>query len=318
LSSHNRNRPFHGAALVALVAGLAGCTPGGLRNGSNDPLLAPAGSISVYQLAGHLGLSLENSSSTAATLRNNANVVMIFGRPAGQAYVNGTPVGASGGIVPSDGMLFIPQPLESDIRQALRIPRRVRAVPAPRPSPRAQRLGQVVIDAGHGGQDPGAISILGVREKTIVLDTALRIAGELERAGVEATLTRGHDTSLTLEDRAALANRIRPRLFVSVHADSAENGDAQGFTVYVAREASSESLAAAQAVERRLAGLGIRSRGIRRANYRVLVQTTCPAVLVELGYLSSIDEATKLVQSAYRRRLAVAIAQGIADHLRLQ
>ena len=303
---------------MALVAGLAGCTPGGLRNGSNDRFAVPAGSISVYQVAGHLGLSLENSSSTAATLRNKANVVMIFGRPAGQAYVNGTPVGASGGIVPSDGMLFIPQLLESDIRRALRVPRRIRQVPATPPLPQVERLGQVVIDAGHGGQDPGATSILGVQEKAIVLDTALRIAEELERAGAEVSLTRGHDTSLTLEDRAALANRIRPRLFVSVHADSAENGNAQGFTVYVAREASSESLAAAQAVERRLADLGSRSRGVRRANYRVLVQATCPAVLVELGYLSSINEATKLVQSAYRRRLAVAIAQGVGDYLRLQ
>jgi N-acetylmuramoyl-L-alanine amidase len=173
----------------------------------------------------------------------------------------------------------------------------------------------VVIDAGHGGKDPGATSIHGDKEKGIVLDVARRVAENLIGHGVDAQLTRSDDHFIELEERSALANRLRAELFVSIHADSARNRSAQGFTVYVARQSSRPSQDAADAIARRLQAAGAAPRGRREANYRVLVGTTCPAVLVELGYLSNAQEAAMLARPAYRRQLADAIAEAITDYL---
>jgi N-acetylmuramoyl-L-alanine amidase len=127
-------------------------------------------------------------------------------------------------------------------------------------------------------------------------------------------LTRSDDRFIELEERSSLANRLRAELFVSIHADAARNRTAQGFTVYVARQPARSSQDAADAVARRLQAAGAFSRGRKEANYRVLVGTTCPAVLVELGYLSNAQEASLLTRPAYRRQLADAIANAVIDY----
>ena len=138
---------------------------------------------------------------------------------------------------------------------------------------------------------------------------------ESRAAGVDVILTRRSDKFIDLNERAEVANRARADVFVSIHADSSPNTRAYGFTVYVARQASRNSLILARAIERRLRDTGVVSRGVRKANYRVLVRTACPAVLVELGYLSNVSEAAKLLQKDYRRNLASAISEGIVDYL---
>ena len=128
-------------------------------------------------------------------------------------------------------------------------------------------------------------------------------------------LTRSNDRFLELEERADVANRAKADLFVSIHADSAANRSAQGFTVYVSRSASASSRYAADAIIRGLCATGLDNRGIRSADYRVLVRTNCPAVLVELGYLSNWADAAKLQNDAFQDRLADAICQGIGKVL---
>jgi len=174
---------------------------------------------------------------------------------------------------------------------------------------------RVVVDPGHGGRDPGAISVIGMYEKQINLVVATEAARLLKRRGIDVWLTRATDVYLTLEQRAAIANGRRAHLFVSVHADSAVNRSARGFTVYIARRASSESHRAAGAVERAMRTTGMDSRKIRKADYRVLVQTHGPAILVELGYLSNHREAALLAQPHFQKRLAEAVAQGICGYL---
>lgn len=104
----------------------------------------------------------------------------------------------------------------------------------------------VVIDAGHGGSDPGAISVSGqVSEK----DLALALAGELrdllvERGRVRVAMTRADDRYLTLEDRAAVARRLDAALFVSLHMDSAPNPLARGASVYSLSDVASDEEAA--------------------------------------------------------------------------
>ena len=118
-------------------------------------------------------------------------------------------------------------------------------------------------------------------------------------------------------DSGAVVSLRNADLFVSIHADSAANRAARGFTVYVCRGASADSHATAKAViQSQDSGSGLNSRGVRAANYRVLVQTQCPAILVELGYLSNRQEAMMLRQDAVRKKLARCVAEGIDSFLR--
>ena len=144
-------------------------------------------------------------------------------------------------------------------------------------SPLARGRPIVVIDAGHGGRDPGATSVSGqVREKQLTLALAQALRDELVKRGrVRVAMTRDDDRYLTLDDRAAMARRLDASLFVSIHIDSAANPLARGASVYslsdVASDAEAASLAArendgadsgrgAASVDAMLADLAMRSQ----------------------------------------------------------
>ena len=129
--------------------------------------------------------------------------------------------------------------------------------------------------------------------------------------GQVSVMTRDSDVFISLEGRWQLANRYRPRLFVSVHADSSPRPAAEGFTLYIAHGASAQSRRAAQCLEDALAEAGRPSRGIRSAGFQVLIHTTCPAVLIEMGYLTHDREARELRDPRVQARLAQAIVAGI-------
>jgi N-acetylmuramoyl-L-alanine amidase len=293
-----------------LVAAIVGCQPSASVQMGHDILPAPENVISAQHLAYRLGLTVDADSGAMVSLRNAANCVTLFADPGGQAYVNGKPVGPRGGFVRLRGVLFVPASLEGQMRYAMR-PLPVTAKP---PQAKGRR---VVIDPGHGGKDPGAISPIGLMEKDVVLPVSLEVARLLRQAGHEVIMTRQIDVFLELDDRAEVANRRDADLFVSIHADSADNRDARGFTVYVRRGASSGSQTVANAVVRSLdSGSGLGSRGVREANYRVLVRTECPAILVELGFLSNRQDASLLRQDAVQKKLARCIAEGIDSFLK--
>ncbi len=306
------------AGILALaMALLAGCAPQPTQRG-HELLPSPPDTVSMYKLAGRLDMAVTSHSATMVSMHDGRNSVVIFAGPEGRLYVNGQHLAAvQGSVARANGILFIPIDYEPAIRGEL---------PPPAPPPPPARAAQppvptglggriVVIDPGHGGKDPGAISVHGDKEKAIVLEVAQIVTDELLRRGADARLTRTDDRFVELEDRSAMANRLRADLFVSIHADAARNRAARGFTVYVSRQPGRASQAAADAIARRLQATGAASRGRKEANYRVLVTTTCPAVLVELGYLSHFGEAARLAMPAYRRQLAQAVADGIADYL---
>jgi N-acetylmuramoyl-L-alanine amidase len=121
------------------------------------------------------------------------------------------------------------------------------AVPLPRiEGPNDSRLPLVVIDAGHGGHDPGAISPhSGSREKDITLALARAIRDDLLASGrVRVALTRADDRYLVLEERFGIARRLKADLFISVHADAAENETASGASIYTLSEVASDREAA--------------------------------------------------------------------------
>ncbi|MFW6062057.1 MAG: N-acetylmuramoyl-L-alanine amidase [Planctomycetota bacterium] len=278
---------------------------------------APHQSISVYQLAGRLGLRVVRSSGTMAVLGNRHNRVLLFPGRRGRAYVNNRRLGVRGVLSVRD-LLFVPRSLPRHLAPLLRRP----APPTPgrrprrRSAPSASPLGRVVVDAGHGGRDPGARSVLDYDETEVVLPVARELGRLLRINGARVTLTRAADEFLELNERADIANRLDADLLVSVHADWAERSSARGFTVYIARGASQTSRRAAEAIADRLQAAGVHSRGVKEANFRVLVRTEGPAVLVELGFLSNYGEARRLRSPSYRHRLAEAIAAGVADVLR--
>ena len=301
-------RVFVASALVALL--VAGCR----GPQQHEPHVRfDEQSVSVRELAARLGLRVDETDETFIVLRNSANTVLIFTHSNGRCFVNGRPIGPVGTVRKADGDVYVPELLVSAIRPHLGVAARV---PAPRPRARPRRLrGSIVIDPGHGGRDPGAIHG-GIQEKDLNRRVATKVAGLLAQKGVSVTMTRRDDRLVELEDRAAVANRLSADLFVSIHADSAPSAGAEGFTLYIATDASRDSHAAARAIERAMAGTGLGNRGVRRHDYRVLVATAGPAVLIEMGYLTNARDRARLTDPRFQDRLADAIAEGIADYLR--
>jgi len=303
----------------------AGCQPPGVMGPGGDVSLAGR-TLYVHEVAEQLGMRVIHTSYTTATLRGGRNTVVLYSEPDGEVYVNGASLPGSGGIVRDGDSLRVPGGLVAQIRSALpnggggsadmgQLP-----TPSleeePVPPPRGRIIGRVVIDPGHGGKDPGTTSVFGVYEKTLVLCVAKLVAAELARNGVEVRLTRTTDRFIELEDRPAIANRLRADLFVSIHADYSRNRAARGYTVYVPRSPSSKSQAAAKAICRRMTANGTACRGTRTAGFRVLVCSDVPAVLVELGYMSNRAEAAQLGSTSYQQSIAKALARGIYDYLR--
>jgi len=262
----------------------------------------------VYPFARSLGLKVVETTETHARLNNSTNTVMIFTFGGGQVYVNAGVVGKTGTTKRRSDGLYVKESLQQIIRPALK----AEYVPS---APASSTSGCVVLDAGHGGKDPGAPSCLGYPEKSVNLQVAQKVASLLRRKGVEVVMTRSGDRFVELEDRAATANRCNADIFESIHADSAADKSVRGFTLYVARSASWSSQKAAAAISRSMSKVVANGRGIRRADYRVLVNTRGPAVLIELGYLSNGQDASLLRNGTHQNRLATAISNGIMSIL---
>ena len=98
----------------------------------------------------------------------------------------------------------------------------------------------VVLDAGHGGKDPGAVGKYGTKEKDVVLDIAKRAGKLLEKSGIKVFYTRDEDVFVPLLDRTKMANETNGKLFVSIHANANKNRKIQGFETYLLRPGKSE------------------------------------------------------------------------------
>lgn len=176
----------------------------------------------------------------------------------------------------------------------------------------------IVVDAGHGGSDPGAgeVGFSPVSEKHIVLDIALKLAEKLRSQGAKVIMTRKDDTFVELPVRAAIAQQNNTDLMVSIHADSFPKSSRQGTTIYIAPNASYKSSKAARSIVKSFNNAGIKSLGINTdRNFHVLVKHSRPAVLIECGYLTNRQDAKNLNSAQYRSKIANVIASGIANGL---
>jgi N-acetylmuramoyl-L-alanine amidase CwlD len=176
----------------------------------------------------------------------------------------------------------------------------------------------VVVDAGHGGSDPGAI-YEGVNEKDVNLAIAQRVADLLQAQGYQVLMTRDSDTAVGLYTRAEIANEAGADLFVSIHANAANNApEFAGIYTYY-HPSSRRGARLAQAIQTPVcAQTGAVDRGIASANYVVLRETDMCAVLVETGFMSNSAELRQLLTSAYQEKLAAGIVEGIEAYLNAQ
>lgn len=173
----------------------------------------------------------------------------------------------------------------------------------------------VVIDPGHGGRDPGAIGIGGLREVDVLWPIAQQVARQLEQQGIQVIMTRRDDYFVDLAPRVQIAKRANADLFVSIHANAINmrRPDVNGIEVY--HFGRGEDLARAIHASI-LSSVSIGDRGVRRARFFVLRNNPMPAVLVEVGFVTGAIDAPKLADPGFRSQMADAIARGILLYIR--
>ncbi|NCI22284.1 N-acetylmuramoyl-L-alanine amidase [Clostridium botulinum] len=175
----------------------------------------------------------------------------------------------------------------------------------------------VIVDAGHGGYDSGAVGPTGIKEKDVTLKVALKLGKILENSGVNVIYTRTSDNvswpsneSQDLAARVAIANNNNTDLYVSIHANSF-NGSANGTETYY-YDGSAKGKETAEKVQKELVNsIGLYDRGVKTAGYYVLKNTISPSILVELGFIDNRNEEILLNSDWFQQKCAEAIAKGI-------
>ena len=178
---------------------------------------------------------------------------------------------------------------------------------------------KVVIDPGHGGSDPGAVGINGLRETDIVLEVSKNVSELLRNKGVKIILTRSHETTLELQPRVAKANNSNADAFVSIHANATrgKRKDVNGLETYYYSGSKGYSLAKNIHKQILITSYQSPDRGIKRSRFYVIRKSSMPAVLVEIGFVTGIYDAALLRQKGYRDKMSFAIAKGILNYLKV-
>lgn len=169
----------------------------------------------------------------------------------------------------------------------------------------------VVVDAGHGGKDSGAYRRYGPPEKMVALDVAQRLNRKLRESQLKTVMTRDSDVFIELNDRVAIENAQKNAIFVSIHFNDSRRRGVRGFETYYHSGASFDL---ANGIQAKLMTIpNSKNGGVHTANFRVLRLASCPAVLVECGYLSNRSEGNQARDSEYRELLADRIAEAIVE-----
>lgn len=182
----------------------------------------------------------------------------------------------------------------------------------------------IIVDAGHGGIDPGA-NRPGVLEKEINLAVALQLKDILQQYGTKVILSRQSDVELSTEcdnektkgryrrdltARVEMAEESAADLFISIHANAVTNAQRRGAEVfYFTKSESGKALASS--IQTELNKITQTTSAANTADYFVLRRNKIPAVLIEVGYITNLDERLLLQSPEYQRKLAEAIAKGI-------
>ena len=178
----------------------------------------------------------------------------------------------------------------------------------------------VCLDAGHGGDDVGAVSTDGKRyEKDDNLALTLKVRDELELLGIKTILTREEDKTVSLRDRCRIANKKRCDLFVAIHRNSSDSGT--GIEAWISKREKEDERSTAKKLTKQLSELmGLQDRGVKNGyrdrtanNYYVNANTNMPSVLLEVGFISSDEDNRAFDENI--DKMAVEIAKVIYDSL---
>lgn len=177
---------------------------------------------------------------------------------------------------------------------------------------------RIIIDAGHGDNDPGAIGPTNLREKDVTLDVSKKLKAELERQGAIVTLTRSDDTYLTLEQRTKVANSSDSDAFISIHANASVSTSARGTETYYNTaynfNGPRSSILAKYIQDSLVDRINTYDRGTKTANFYVIKNNELPSALVELAFISNPNEESMLKNNVIRGQAAVGIAEGLKKY----
>ncbi|MGN0161016.1 MAG: N-acetylmuramoyl-L-alanine amidase [Lachnospiraceae bacterium] len=180
--------------------------------------------------------------------------------------------------------------------------------------PKIEQPVTIMIDPGHGGHDPGT-STLNCVEKDITLQIARCLEMYLMDSGAQVILTRTEDTFIDKYDRAKLANENTVDLFISIHCNYLDNFSISGVETYYF-EGATDSMSLANTIHKNvLENTGANDMHVRTNDFVVIRETRMPAILIETGYLSNQEEAIKLNNEEYQKKVAYGIGCGIVEFL---
>lgn len=187
----------------------------------------------------------------------------------------------------------------------------------------------IVIDPGHGGEDPGKVGINKALEKDVNLAIALQVKALLEKEKIEVVLTRAEDVMLSrkeasnkklddMKERIKVINKATPELVVSIHQNSYHQEEIWGAQVFYYTH-SKEGESAAGILQQALLSCNQENKRQAKANdtYYLLKRTEVPTVIVEAGFLSNYEEAEKLVTLEYQEKVSEAVCAGVLEYLGL-
>lgn len=167
----------------------------------------------------------------------------------------------------------------------------------------------VVVDPGHGGYDVGAVAN-GLEEKDIVLDTGLKLKGDLEAMGATVVMTRETDRYLSLDERTEVANNANADAFVSVHVNAGGGVGDESYW-YGEYEAERSERLAEDVQERLIEATGAADRGVKEGNFQVIRDTDIPAILAEIGFIDSSTDAANLSEEEYLDDTSEGLTGGV-------
>ncbi|MBR5554529.1 N-acetylmuramoyl-L-alanine amidase [bacterium] len=181
------------------------------------------------------------------------------------------------------------------------------------PRPVGSGLKKVVIDAGHGGTDCGAIRD-DIFEKDITIDISRQVRDMLVKKGYMVQMTRDSDEYVSLEDRVAISESFNPTIFISIHVNSSTGTEANGIETHYYHQ---DSMMLAQTVHSAIASeIDAKNRGLFKSKFYVINHTTAPAILIEIGFLSNEEERAQLMKADRRKKTAKAIVEGVENYFK--
>ena len=178
----------------------------------------------------------------------------------------------------------------------------------------------IILDPGHGGTDEGA-KIHYFMEKRLTLMTSLLLRKYLNEMGYRVILTRSKDVFIPLQRRVSIANKTQAVLFVSVHYNSSPSPDARGIEIFYhggsdSKRATLSRKLGSSILAELISQTHALSRGVKNGNFHVIRETTMPAVLVEGGFMTNIEERSNLRDKKYLDKIAMGVALGIDKYLK--